>query len=58
MHVDLVQRYIELQALVVAPIIPHWADYIWSEVLNKVTVPLILLTLFPKLNFLALFDSD
>ncbi|KAF2789122.1 leucyl-tRNA synthetase [Melanomma pulvis-pyrius CBS 109.77] len=37
MHKDLVQRYIELQALVMAPIIPHWADFVWSEVLKKST---------------------
>lgn len=58
MQVDIVQRYIELQAIVVSPIIPHLAAYIWSEVLNKVTVPLTLLALFSKLNFVALFDSD
>ena len=36
MHADLVRRYMELQALIVTPILPHWADYIWSEVLAKV----------------------
>lgn len=35
MHRDLVLQYIELQALIVTPIASHWADYIWSEVLNK-----------------------
>lgn len=35
MHEDLVKRYIELQALMLTPIAPHWADYIWQEVLNK-----------------------
>ncbi|KAF2190873.1 leucyl-tRNA synthetase [Zopfia rhizophila CBS 207.26] len=35
MHEDLVKKYIELQALLVTPIAPHWADYIWQEVLNK-----------------------
>lgn len=29
------KRYIELQALMITPIAPHWADYIWQEVLNK-----------------------
>lgn len=42
MHRDLVLQYIELQALVVTPIASHWADYIWSEVLNKASyLPLI-----------------
>jgi leucyl-tRNA synthetase len=35
MHRDIVLRYIELQALVLAPIIPHWAEYVWLEVLKK-----------------------
>lgn len=45
MHRDLILQYIELQALVVAPIASHWADYIWSEVLNKASyLPLIKLS--------------
>ncbi|KAF2711963.1 leucyl-tRNA synthetase [Pleomassaria siparia CBS 279.74] len=35
MHEDLTKRYIELQALLLTPIAPHWADYIWQEVLGK-----------------------
>lgn len=39
MHEDLAKRYIELQALLITPVAPHWADYIWQEVLgNKDTV--------------------
>ncbi|MCJ1418149.1 cytosolic leucyl tRNA synthetase [Xylographa parallela] len=34
MHHKLVERYIELQALLLTPIAPHWADYIWQEVLK------------------------
>ncbi|SCW03348.1 LAFE_0G08438g1_1 [Lachancea fermentati] len=37
MHKDLVLRYIELQTLVLAPIAPHFADYIWREVLGHKT---------------------
>lgn len=42
MHRDTIMRYIELQALMLAPITPHWAEYIWLEVLKKVcpTFPL------------------
>lgn len=36
MRKDLVLTYIELQALLIQPIAPHWADYIWQEVLHKV----------------------
>lgn len=36
MHRDLVLRYVELQALLLAPIAPHWAEYIWLEILKKV----------------------
>jgi leucyl-tRNA synthetase len=32
---DLTKKYIELQALMITPIAPHWADYIWQEVLGK-----------------------
>lgn len=35
MHEDLARRYIELQALMITPLAPHWSDYIWQEVLNK-----------------------
>lgn len=37
MHADLVKRFIELQALLMAPIIPHWSEYVWKEVLRKET---------------------
>ncbi len=36
MHRDLVLKYIELQALLLVPIAPHWAEYMWLEVLGKV----------------------
>jgi len=36
MHRDMVLRYIELQALLIAPIAPHWAEHIWLEILRKV----------------------
>ncbi|MCJ1309094.1 cytosolic leucyl tRNA synthetase [Agyrium rufum] len=35
MHCDLITRYVELQALILTPICPHWCDYIWQEVLHK-----------------------
>jgi leucyl-tRNA synthetase len=35
MHRELVLRYIELQALLLAVIAPHWSEYIWLEVLQK-----------------------
>ncbi|KAK9323613.1 hypothetical protein V1517DRAFT_319860 [Lipomyces orientalis] len=35
MHKDLVLRYIEQQALLLNPIAPHWAEYIWTEVLKR-----------------------
>ncbi|KAL5334754.1 hypothetical protein BJX70DRAFT_377394 [Aspergillus crustosus] len=35
MHRDVVLRYIELQALLMSPIAPHWSEYIWLEILNK-----------------------
>lgn len=36
MHRDLVIRFIETQALLLAPIAPHWSEYIWRDVLKKV----------------------
>ena len=38
MHRQLVFQFIETQALLIAPIAPHWADYIWREVLKKVNL--------------------
>ncbi|KAH8804005.1 leucyl-tRNA synthetase-like protein [Hyaloscypha sp. PMI_1271] len=35
MHKDLVLQYIELQALLLTVIAPHWSEYIWLEVLKK-----------------------
>lgn len=31
----LIQRYVELQSLLIATIAPHWAEYMWLEVLHK-----------------------
>ena len=36
MHRDLVIRFIETQALMLAPVAPHWSEYIWRDVLKKV----------------------
>lgn len=38
MHRSLVVQYVEVQALLLSPIAPHWADYIWQEVLKKVSI--------------------
>ncbi|KAL8826435.1 MAG: hypothetical protein Q9170_007403, partial [Blastenia crenularia] len=35
MHRDLITTYVSLQALIISPIAPHWADYIWQEVLHN-----------------------
>lgn len=35
MHKDLVLQYIEVQTLLLAVIAPHWAEYMWLEVLKK-----------------------
>jgi leucyl-tRNA synthetase len=35
MHHELVKRYVELQALMITVVAPHWAEYIWLEVLKK-----------------------
>ncbi|KAJ3344644.1 cytosolic leucyl tRNA synthetase, partial [Entophlyctis luteolus] len=35
MHKDLVLRFIEVQALLMAPITPHWSEYLWSTCLKK-----------------------
>ncbi|ODQ67173.1 leucyl-tRNA synthetase [Nadsonia fulvescens var. elongata DSM 6958] len=35
MHKDLIIRYIETQALLIAPIAPHFSEYIYREILKK-----------------------
>lgn len=35
LHKDLALRYIELQALALTVVAPHWSEYIWLEVLKK-----------------------
>jgi len=37
MHHDLVKRYIGLQALMLTPITPHWAEHMWLDVLKHTT---------------------
>lgn len=35
MHRDLVQRYAEFQALLLAPVASHWCEHVWIEVLGN-----------------------
>lgn len=35
MHADCVRQYVELQALMVTVVAPHWAEYVWLEILKK-----------------------
>ena len=36
---DLIKTYVRLQSLIITPIAPHWAEYMWLEVLdNKETI--------------------
>jgi leucyl-tRNA synthetase len=37
MHEDLVKKFIKLQALLLTPIAPHWAEHIWLELLGEFT---------------------
>ncbi|KAI9695300.1 MAG: cytosolic leucyl tRNA synthetase [Bogoriella megaspora] len=46
MHTDVSKCYVELQALMLTPIAPHWAEYIWLEVLKRPTT--IQTALFPE----------
>lgn len=34
MHKDLVMRYIEVQALLITPIAPHFAEFVWRDILG------------------------
>jgi len=36
LNYDLLLRFIEVQALLLAPITPHVSEHIWSEMLKKV----------------------
>lgn len=39
MHREFVRKFIELQALLITPIAPHWAENVWREILgNKSSV--------------------
>ncbi|TPX45376.1 leucine---tRNA ligase [Synchytrium endobioticum] len=35
MHKDLVLRFIEVQALLMAPVIPHFSEHVWQNLLQK-----------------------
>ena len=35
LHKDLVNKYIRLQALILTPIAPHWAEHVWLEILGE-----------------------
>jgi leucyl-tRNA synthetase len=36
MHRELLIRFVEVQALVLSPITPHWSDHLWRNILRKV----------------------
>lgn len=35
LHRDLVEKYVRLQALILTPIAPHWAEHVWLEILGE-----------------------
>ncbi|KAG0221520.1 leucine-tRNA ligase [Mortierella sp. GBAus27b] len=35
MHKDLIMHYIETQTLVISPIVTHWAEHVWGNLLGK-----------------------
>ncbi|KAF9357153.1 cytosolic leucyl tRNA synthetase [Mortierella sp. NVP85] len=35
MNRDLIMRYIEVQTLVISPIVSHWAEHVWGNMLGK-----------------------
>ncbi|KAJ3309417.1 cytosolic leucyl tRNA synthetase [Boothiomyces sp. JEL0838] len=37
MHIDLVRRFAEVQALMLVTFTPHWSDYVWTELLGHKT---------------------
>jgi leucyl-tRNA synthetase len=37
MHHDLVSKFIEAQALMLAPVAPHWSEHVWTTLLKKKT---------------------
>ncbi|KAJ3091299.1 cytosolic leucyl tRNA synthetase [Quaeritorhiza haematococci] len=48
MHVDLIKKFVEVQALVLAPITPHWSEHVWTGLLKKPTS--ILKATWPKFS--------
>ena len=37
MHVDLILEWIKYQALIITPLIPHFSEHIWQNLLNQKT---------------------
>src|SRR5690606_29208383 len=35
MNKELILRYIEVQTLLISPIVSHWAEHVWSDLLGK-----------------------
>ncbi|KAF9175744.1 cytosolic leucyl tRNA synthetase [Mortierella sp. AD011] len=35
MNKDLIMRYIEVQTLVISPIVTHWSEHVWGKLLGK-----------------------
>ncbi|KAL5033085.1 hypothetical protein BDV3_000099 [Batrachochytrium dendrobatidis] len=35
LHKDMIIRFIEVEAVLMAPVTPHWSEHIWSDVLKK-----------------------
>lgn len=44
MHVDLIKRYVELQALLIVPLAPHWAEAQWT--VSRVSIPILSMLTF------------
>jgi leucyl-tRNA synthetase len=38
LHKDLVERFVEWQTLLLTVFAPHWAEYMWRDVLKKVSI--------------------
>jgi leucyl-tRNA synthetase len=37
MHIDVLLKFIAVQAIMVSPIVPHWSEWVWREALGNTT---------------------
>jgi leucyl-tRNA synthetase len=56
MHKELILEWIKKQALMLTPVAPHWAEYVWQELLKQVRGAFSVLQVNPLMRIKTVHD--